>query len=348
MPYVLRGSLGEEYRIEGQTRIGRDPSNQIVLPDLLVSRMHATVMVEQGSIQLIDNGSANGTRVNGVPVKTSTLKPGDTIQFGNTPLTVDFVSDAAQTVVRGADPYPVAPAQSQSPPGYPAQPQPSPAQTYPLPVYGQPAADYAQPIATPAFGQPAADHAQPIATPAYGQPAAAYPQASASSYGAPGLPTPPPARKTRLGRILLIGCLLPIALCVIISLGGFVAFRAGIISLTTFGLGPGDIVVDNRRGDALRVSILELGPPSGTAPIRGALALNGPESRTYRADVPGRYQIDFGLASGGSPLGTCLLNVKSGGRYQFVALPDAITITQVDPAAAPAAGQSIATSALCR
>ena len=63
MPYVLRGSLGEEYRIEGQTRIGRDPSNQIVLPDLLVSRMHATVMVEQGSIQLIDNGSANGTRV---------------------------------------------------------------------------------------------------------------------------------------------------------------------------------------------------------------------------------------------------------------------------------------------
>ena len=213
-----------------------------------------------------------------------------------------------------------------------SQPQPSPAQTYPLPVYGQPAPDYPQPIATPA----------------YGQPAAAYPQASASSYGAPGLPAPPPARKSRLGRILLIGCLLPIALCVIISLGGFVAFRAGIISLTTFGLGPGDIVVDNRRGDALRVSILELGPPSGTAPIRGALALNGPESRTYRAAVPGRYQIDFGLASGGSPLGTCLLNVKSGGRYQFVALPDAITITQVDPAAAPAAGQSIATSALCR
>ena len=259
MPYVLRGSLGEEYRIEGQARIGRDPSNQIVLPDLLVSRMHATVMVEQGSIQLIDNGSANGTRVNGVPVKTSTLKPGDTIQFGNTPLTVDFVSDAAQTVVRGADPYPVAPAQSQSPPGYPAQPQPSPAQTYPLPVYGQPAADYAQPIATPA----------------YGQPAAAYPQASASSYGAPGLPAPPPARKSRLGRILLIGCLLPIALCVIISLGGFVAFRAGIISLTTFGLGPGDIVVDNRRGDALRVSILELGPPSGTVHLAFAFSSCG-------------------------------------------------------------------------
>ena len=63
MPYVLRGNLGEEYRIETQARIGRDPSNQIVLPDLLVSRMHATVMVEQAALNLIDAGSANGTRV---------------------------------------------------------------------------------------------------------------------------------------------------------------------------------------------------------------------------------------------------------------------------------------------
>ncbi|MEO6063781.1 MAG: FHA domain-containing protein [Thermoflexales bacterium] len=340
MPYALRGSLGEEYKIETQARIGRDPSNQIVLPDLLVSRMHATVVVEHGVLHLLDDGSANGTRVNGVPVKTSTLKPGDIVQCGKTPLTVDFLPDPAafltdQTVVRGPDPYAAAPGLShalQPAPAYPALSQPPPAQTYPTPAYVQPA---------PSFPQSAA-------TSAYSQPAAAYPQATPSSSGAPAFPSPPPAKKGRIARFLLIGCLLPIGLCVLLSLGGFVAFRAGIISLTTFGLGPGDIIVDSRRGDAIRVSILELGPPSGIAPIRGALALNGPGSRSYRIDVPGRYQIDFGLESGGASLGTCLLNVKSAGRYQFVALPDAITLSLADGSTAPAAGQSIATSALCR
>ncbi|HQV27116.1 MAG TPA: FHA domain-containing protein [Thermoflexales bacterium] len=326
MPYVLRGSLGEEYRIETQARIGRDPSNQIVLPDLLVSRMHATVMVEQGSLQLVDNGSANGTRVNGVPVKTSTLKPGDTVQFGNTPLTVDFVSDAAQTVVRGPDAYAAAPPASygSQAPAYIAQPQSPSAQTYPLPAYSSSAA------------------------PAYGQPAGPYPQAAPSGFGVPGTSSPPAGKKGRLGRFLLLGCLLPIVLCVLLSLGGYVALRAGLINLNTFGLGPGDISVTNRRGDAIRVAILELAPPSGTAPIRGALALNGSDTRTYRVDVPGRYQVDFRREAGGTALGTCLLTVKSGGRYQFEAGTDTITITLVDPAAAAGAGQNIATAALCR
>lgn len=200
----------------------------------------------------------------------------------------------------------------------------------------------------PAYAQPAPSHPQPAAAPVFGLPAQSYPQASPSNYGALGYPAPASAKKSRLGRTLLIGCLIPIGLCLVLSLGGFVAFRAGIISLTTLGLGPGDITVDNRRVDAIRVSILELAPPSGTLPIRGALALKTPETRTYRVDVPGRYQIDFNLEPNGTPLGTCLLNVKSAGRYQFIAQSDAITITQVDPAAAPAPAQSIATSALCR
>jgi hypothetical protein len=155
-------------------------------------------------------------------------------------------------------------------------------------------------------------------------------------------------KKSRLGRILLLGCLLPIVLCVVLSLGGYVAVRAGLISLNTFGLGPGDVSVTNRRGDAIRVSILELAPPSGTAPIRGALALRGSESKLYRVDVPGRYQVDFSLEASGAKLGTCLLSVKSGGRYQFEAGSDIVTITLVDPAAKPGAGENIAASALCR
>lgn len=338
MPYVLRGSLGEEYKIEAPARIGRDPGCQIVLPDLLVSRNHATVAVENGALLLVDAGSANGTRVNGIPAKTATLKPGDVVQCGNTPLTVDYLPDPAptgmaQTVVRGPDSYPAAPPPSYPPmtPAYNAQPQPPPEPAYPMPAYGQP---------VPAF--------PPSAAPAFGQPATAYPPVASASYGGPAMPTPAPAKKSRLGRVLLIGCLLPLVLCGLLSVGGFVAFRAGLISLNTFGLGPGDISVANRRGDAIRVSILELAPPSGTAPIRGALALKGSESKPYRVDVPGRYQVDFALEASGAKLGTCLLSVKSGGRYQFEAGSDTVTIALVDPAAMPGAGENIATSALCR
>jgi hypothetical protein len=336
MPYVLRGSLGEEYKIEAPVRIGRDPGCQIVLPDLLVSRNHATISVENGALVVVDAGSANGTRVNGIPVKTATLKPGDILQCGNTPLTVEFLPDPsepwrAQTVVRGPD------VATSAPPGFPPMapattgpPQSAPASTYPLPAYGQSAPAY-----------------PPSTAPVYGQPAA-YPQAAPSGFGPPVAVSPPARKKSGLGRIVLIGCLLPLVVCGLLGVGGFVAFRAGLISLNTFGLGPGDISVVNRRGDAIRVAILELAPPSGTAPIRGALALRGSESRPYRVDVPGRYQVDFSVEASGAKLGTCLLTVKSGGRYRFEASSDSITITLGDPAATPGAGENIATSALCR
>lgn len=327
MPYVLRGSLGEEYRIETQARIGRDASNQIVLPDLLVSRVHATVMLEHNELRVVDNGSSNGTLVNGARVTQAVLKPGDIVQIGNTPLTVAYLPDPAppamaQTVVRGPDPYAAAPAQNMAPP----------AQAYSAPAYGQ---------AAPAYNAPPAP-------PAYTQPAQAYPQPVAPGYGSPVYAAPPKAKKSALGRILLFGCLLPIALCALASLGGYVALRSGIISLSALGLGPGDISVENRRGDAIRVAIVELAPPSGEAPIRTLLLLNGSDQRAYRVNVPGRYQVDFALESNGAKLGFCLLTVKSGGRYLFEAGSNAITISLVDPAIPPGPGLNIATAALCR
>jgi hypothetical protein len=325
MPYVLRGSLGEEYRIETQARIGRDASNQIVLPDLLVSRVHATVMLEHNELRVVDNGSSNGTLVNGARVTQAALKPGDIVQFGNTPLTVAYLPDpappvVAQTVVRGQDPYAAPPAQNMAPPP----------QAYPAPAYGQVAPVYTAPPALPAYTQPAQAYPQPVA-PGYGQPVYA---------------APPKPKKSALGRILLVGCLLPIALCALLSLGGFVALRTGIISLTALGLGPGDISVENRRGDAIRVAIVELAPPSGEAPIRASLLLNASDQRAYRVNVPGRYQVDFALESNGAKLGFCLLTVKSGGSYTFTATTDAVTAASAETAGTPA--QNIATSVMCR
>jgi pSer/pThr/pTyr-binding forkhead associated (FHA) protein len=78
--------------------IGRNPSNTIVLnatispekaiPDSLVlqlSRHHARLAVKHGELQIMDNGTLNGTFINNlrIPAKTwRVLKNGDVISLG--------------------------------------------------------------------------------------------------------------------------------------------------------------------------------------------------------------------------------------------------------------------------
>src|SRR5437763_6215900 len=69
--FVLSSNKGngpKEYPLEkADTSIGRAPENDIVLPDeeKVISRYHATIHYESGSYSLSDNGSSNGTFVNG-------------------------------------------------------------------------------------------------------------------------------------------------------------------------------------------------------------------------------------------------------------------------------------------
>lgn len=52
--------------------------------DRYVSRLHATVLVQDGSVSVRDEGSSNGTSVNGErlkPHKARLLKPGDTLKL---------------------------------------------------------------------------------------------------------------------------------------------------------------------------------------------------------------------------------------------------------------------------
>jgi len=56
----------------------------ILIGDNSVSRTHAAVFVENGSISVADLMSTNGTRVNGAPVSDHDLRPGDQIQIGQT------------------------------------------------------------------------------------------------------------------------------------------------------------------------------------------------------------------------------------------------------------------------
>ncbi|MBI4785599.1 MAG: FHA domain-containing protein [Chloroflexi bacterium] len=63
--------------------LGRAATNDIVLRDARVSRAHARLDVGDAGATLVDLGSANGTRVNGAPIATAVLTPGDVIAIGD-------------------------------------------------------------------------------------------------------------------------------------------------------------------------------------------------------------------------------------------------------------------------
>ena len=64
--------------------IGRTKDNNITLPFSNISRHHAVVKAEGEEYSVQDNGSTNGTYVNGVKVARCILRPNDLIQLGET------------------------------------------------------------------------------------------------------------------------------------------------------------------------------------------------------------------------------------------------------------------------
>ena len=69
---------------ESVITIGRHPDSNLVLADPNVSRNHAEIRPQGERFAVVDLGSTNGTRVNGVRVDTQVLQDGDEISFGNT------------------------------------------------------------------------------------------------------------------------------------------------------------------------------------------------------------------------------------------------------------------------
>jgi len=72
---------------ERQIYLGRKTTNDFVLEDDSVSRIHAYISYERHRHILYDAGSLNGTFVNKKPVSSCELKDGDKILIGNTTLT---------------------------------------------------------------------------------------------------------------------------------------------------------------------------------------------------------------------------------------------------------------------
>lgn len=70
----------------GSARIGRASDNDIVIPDLLASRHHATLVATEAGTEIHDAHSINGTFVNGTPTDAALLHDGDVVTIGNTDL----------------------------------------------------------------------------------------------------------------------------------------------------------------------------------------------------------------------------------------------------------------------
>ncbi len=136
--FVLSSNKGngpKEYPLEKpDTSIGRAPENDIVLPDeeKVISRYHATIRYENGSYSLRDEGSSNGTYVNGQGLEKNfprMLQDGDHVSIGDYELV--FYAPALDL----QDDSEVA---AQQPPPLPETIAPSPEPAEAAPAPGQP------------------------------------------------------------------------------------------------------------------------------------------------------------------------------------------------------------------
>lgn len=85
MPAVVRDTVNGEIHDLGEiVLLGRGDGATIRIPDASVSRQHATIRFEDRHFWISDLGSANGTFVNGMAIKSArVLCHGDRLQLGN-------------------------------------------------------------------------------------------------------------------------------------------------------------------------------------------------------------------------------------------------------------------------
>lgn len=99
--FILTNASGDVTPIEGQVLFGRGSECTIRLDDSEVSRKHATVYMADGNLIVRDEGSANGTFVNGQRIEGSiAVAAGDEIRMGKKVFSVQVIDseDVTPTV----------------------------------------------------------------------------------------------------------------------------------------------------------------------------------------------------------------------------------------------------------
>lgn len=73
--------------------VGRRGESDIQLPSENIDQNHASIIYDNGNFFLRDNGSANGSFVNGEPVTRRVIKHMDLVRFGAYLFIVNFVDE---------------------------------------------------------------------------------------------------------------------------------------------------------------------------------------------------------------------------------------------------------------
>jgi hypothetical protein len=82
---LVAGRISHSFPLRGEVLLGREKGNTIVVADQKVSRHHATLKPIDDRYVIYDQGSANGTYVNGVQIAQPTrLRHQDKITLGDT------------------------------------------------------------------------------------------------------------------------------------------------------------------------------------------------------------------------------------------------------------------------
>ena len=136
---VIQGAnMGREFRLADQVvKVGRDPQFcDFALYDEYVSNPHFSIQLEQTQFFITDEGSTNGTRVNGMPIpphQRMLLQPDAIIEAGQTKLQFKRLGGTTrqlgQAGVQAPPPHrpsPTPPGVAQRPPAQQRPPQPGP------------------------------------------------------------------------------------------------------------------------------------------------------------------------------------------------------------------------------
>ena len=100
MYLILAGAntIEKRWRLSSEPLIiGRGTGCDVRLGDTALSRKHLKLWIDSGVIRFHDLGSSNATLVNGAPLDSGTLRPGDVVSLGSTVFRlVDEVDDQEQ------------------------------------------------------------------------------------------------------------------------------------------------------------------------------------------------------------------------------------------------------------
>ncbi|EYF06053.1 FHA domain-containing protein [Chondromyces apiculatus] len=82
---IVGPTPGAEYALDGdRLSIGRSEECSVSINHSSVSRLHADLLkIDKGRYEVIDQGSANGIRINGVELKRGLLEAGDALELGD-------------------------------------------------------------------------------------------------------------------------------------------------------------------------------------------------------------------------------------------------------------------------